>query len=500
MPPLARPLAKRNARSCAVAFIGALLSFPSMAAQWELLGDLPGGNYYSRGLGISADGRTVAGVSDSTLAAADDPDYTEAMRWSRASGMTALGDLPGGQFDSWAYDISADGEVVIGYGRIGDTANDIQAMQWTSAGGMVSLGGLGASGISLATAIASNGQTIVGGAISDAGTEAFRWTAADGMIGLGDFPSGYFHSYARGTNFNGEVVVGNSLKSAGTEAFRWTAADGLVGLGELPGGSYFSAAYGVSDDGNVIVGGSTSAASYPNREAFRWTPETGMVGLGDLPGDTAFSSYALAVSADGSTIVGFSLSPRGKEGTLWTEATGLLSLTDHILDLGVDLQGLFLGPAFDISPNGRFISGSMTNHNGNIEAYVVDLQLLQVEIDFDTYSNANNLRPDDAYFSTIGIKTMNRADGDALDFDATQINADSVQIGPGLAPNIALPLSSDFDNDGDADLSVGFRVEDSGIACGDTEISISGETYSGELFTGSDSINTTDCTTGNCHP
>ncbi|TDJ41882.1 MAG: hypothetical protein E2O50_07035 [Gammaproteobacteria bacterium] len=95
---------------------------------------------------------------------------------------------------------------------------------------------------------------------------------------------------------------------------------------------------------------------------------------------------------------------------------------------------------------------------------------------------------------------MNSADGDALDFDATQVNADSIQIGPGAAPNVALPLAMDFDSDGDTDLIVGFRVEDAGISCGDTEIVISGETHGGQLFMGSDNIITTDCSTGTCHP
>jgi len=123
-----------------------------------------------------------------------------------------------------------------------------------------------------------------------------------------------------------------------------------------------------------------------------------------------------------------------------------------------------------------------------------------VAIDFDPNSTANQIRPDTAYFTTIGIKTMNSADGDALDFDATQVNADSIQIGPGAAPNVAQPLTVDFDSDGDTDLIVGFRVEDAGISCSDTEIVISGETHGGQLFMGSDNITTTDCSTGICHP
>ena len=47
-----------------------------------------------------------------------------------------LGDLPGGLFNSQAYDVSADGSVVVGQGN---SASGGEAFRWTSAG-MVGLG------------------------------------------------------------------------------------------------------------------------------------------------------------------------------------------------------------------------------------------------------------------------------------------------------------------------------------------------------------------------
>ena len=53
------------------------------------------------------------------------------------------------------------------------------------------------------------------------------------------------------------------------------------GLGDLSGGSSFTSfARGVSADGTVVVGRSISVNGF---EAFRWTQTDGMVGLGDLP-------------------------------------------------------------------------------------------------------------------------------------------------------------------------------------------------------------------------
>jgi probable HAF family extracellular repeat protein len=138
-----------------------------------------------------------------------------------------LGGLPGGGFNSFAYDISADGSVVVGEG------------------------------------------------LSASGGEAFRWTQDDGMVGLGDLPGGSFSSKAFGTSANGSVVVGGS----GADAFRWTQSGGIVGLPSYP---YGSSAAGVSADGSVVVGTGTTfhggIRPYrpPETEVFRWTQDGGL--------------------------------------------------------------------------------------------------------------------------------------------------------------------------------------------------------------------------------
>ena len=42
----------------------------------------------------------------------------EAFRWTQATGMVGLGDLPGGSFNSIAWGVSADGSVVVGTGKL----------------------------------------------------------------------------------------------------------------------------------------------------------------------------------------------------------------------------------------------------------------------------------------------------------------------------------------------------------------------------------------------
>lgn len=123
-----------------------------------------------------------------------------------------------------------------------------------------------------------------------------------------------------------------------------------------------------------------------------------------------------------------------------------------------------------------------------------------VEVDFDPWSEANEIDPDSAGLAGIGVMTTSIADGDATDFDATQLDPATLRFGPAEASNIAVPIASDLDRDGDTDIVFGFRIEDAGIACEDTEINLSGMTYSGLPVIGSDSITTVDCTVGGCHP
>ena len=57
-----------------------------------------------------------------------------------AAAWSGLGDLSGGDFESSADAVSADGSVVVGYGTRGTSASSREAFRWTSDGGMVGLG------------------------------------------------------------------------------------------------------------------------------------------------------------------------------------------------------------------------------------------------------------------------------------------------------------------------------------------------------------------------
>ena len=72
-------------------------------------------------------------------------------------------------------------------------------------------------------------------------------------------------------------------------------------------------------------------------------------------------------------------------------------------------------------------------------------------------------------------------------FDATTVNIETVTFGPNGAP-VVYYAYEDIDDEGDIDLILHFRTQATGIAEDDTEVTLVGETDSGTVFTGTNTI------------
>jgi probable HAF family extracellular repeat protein len=125
------------------------------------------------------------------------------------------------------------------------------------------------------------------------------------------------------------------------------------GLGDFPNGLFESSAIAISADGSVIVGAGNSTNG---NQAFRWTQPTGMLGLGFINGFG--ESEAFAVSADGSVIVGYSDSVQGLQAFRWTEAGGMAGIGDIS-------GGLFGSASGAITGDGKMIAGIGDINGGN---------------------------------------------------------------------------------------------------------------------------------------
>ncbi len=79
-------------------------------------------------------------------------------------------------------------------------------------------------------------------------------------------------------------------------------------------------------------------------------------------------------------------------------------------------------------------------------------------------------------------------------FDAQTVDPETVLFGPdGATKRCSFFPLRDVNRDGKLDLVLRFRIRDTGIQCGDTEATLTGETFDGQKFWGSDSIKTVGC-------
>lgn len=215
---------------------------------------------------------------------------------------------------------------------------------------------------------------------------AWRWSSQDGISNLGNLGSDRNVSVA-GMSGDGNIVVGSSFNSDGDrQAFRWTAGSGMSGIDYIPL-STSATASDVSADGKFLVG--TANVSCPACEpvyidvdcagsdcgnyvptyyqAFLWTQHGGVQSLGTLqsedgsdpPHTRPLSSHANAISADGTTVVGYTHGGPS-DGFIWRAETGMQAIPR----LSDPQQQHTLFMPFDVDGDGSMIVGRMGGSSG----------------------------------------------------------------------------------------------------------------------------------------
>ena len=110
-----------------------------------------------------------------------------------------------------------------------------------------------------------------------------------------------------------------------------------------------------------------------------------------------------------------------------------------------------------------------------------------VTIDIKPGSDPNNIKPAGNKKIPVAILTNG-------DFSAQLVDPLSVQFGPdGATESHGRAHIEDVDDDGDMDMLLHFNTQETGIVCGDTVATLTGEAFGGEFITGSDSIVTVKC-------
>ncbi len=108
----------------------------------------------------------------------------------------------------------------------------------------------------------------------------------------------------------------------------------------------------------------------------------------------------------------------------------------------------------------------------------------EVYIDIKPGSYPNSINPGSNGVISVAILTTD-------DFDASTVDVTTVQFGPDGAEQCKRKAAiEDVDGDGNLDMVLHFKVKETGIQAGDTDATLTGQTYDGVSIEGTDSIRT----------
>ncbi|HEY1598354.1 MAG TPA: hypothetical protein VGG64_02040 [Pirellulales bacterium] len=323
----------------------------------------------SGAMGVSSNGTMIVGYTQ-TNQSIFSPYFEEGVVWTNGV-MTPLTNLPDNGFIGYAKGISGDGSTILGQGF----SDSLSAQYLLLRGGNLStLGQLSTNDGVIPAGISFDGSIVVGQAFdASMNTEAFRWQNGI-MTGLGFLPGGFINfSEATAVSADGNVVVGHGVSAASSsnQAFRWVAdgmGGGIMTPLVIPQGENSTVALAVSADGQTVVGyGGTNGG---NSASLMWKDGT-VTNLGLPAGYT--STEAVAVSGDGSIVVGwntFGTSNLNHQAYLWTQNTGMLPLQDYLIAHGAtNVAGWNLYVPTAISADGRTVVGYGYNPQGQLQAW-----------------------------------------------------------------------------------------------------------------------------------
>lgn len=179
------------------------------------------------------------------------------------------------------------------------------------------------------------------------------------------------------------------------------------------------------------------------------------------------------------------------------------STRDYVLDVRATVQELLDAGAqfivFVVRPNPQASGGSgailySSNEIGVFSPQfgpaelMVDLAMFRsVAIDIRPGNDPNAINPKSKGVIPVAILTTDA-------FDATTVDPTTVHFGAaGTEAAMVHSALEDVDGDGDADMILHFKTQHTGILCGDTSASLTGETLTRQAIGGSDSIKTVGC-------
>jgi uncharacterized membrane protein len=356
---------------------------PVSAALFTGLGDLPGGDFDSYPNAVSDDGLVVVGSGRSAAG-------YEGFVWTPAAGMRSVGDLPGGEHYSGAANVSPDGSVVVGMSS-GTLANqdwyrDYSAYRWTAPTGMTKLlpdAANPAHRFARPGAASTAGQTIVGSGIAPANPNGYFvspyvWTADAGSTPVlptfGPSLPGDKQAFFNDVTPDGGRAVGYAAfhHDHTTQPFEWTPGGGFSPLA-VPAANQNPHVFGISPNSNYI-NGFTAPTGGGTARGIVWDAARTPTLLDALSPDG--ESYAQSVSNSGLVVGSAEDAPNDFHATIWRNSTQPQKLRDYLAQehgLAQQLQGWTLYEATAVSADGLTIAGYGQAPDGTYQGWVARL-------------------------------------------------------------------------------------------------------------------------------
>ena len=122
-------------------------------------------------------------------------------------------------------------------------------------------------------------------------------------------------------------------------------------------------------------------------------------------------------------------------------------------------------------------------------------EVAQINIDIKPGNEQNVINPHEK--GGIWVAILSDTDSDSPFDPSSQVDIPTVEFGPDGAKAVRHKVK-DINEDGLGDLLLRFKIPDTGIACGDTEATLTGKTFDGVIFSGTDFIKTVGCKPKKC--
>jgi hypothetical protein len=298
-------------------------------------------------------------------------------------------------------------------------------------------------------------------------------------LGLGIAVDGTGNTYVTGSTGSTDfpTTSGSLQPTLGVvlDAFvaKLNAAGSALAYATYLGGNSGDTGSGIAVDstGSAYVTGSTLSTDFPTQNALQPTFHGGGF-VGDVfvaKLNAAGSALAYATYLGGSNDdQGLGIAVDSTGSAYVTGLTGSTDFRSNDFPTQNALQPIFGG--------------------GTSDAFVAKISgVITVTIDIKPGSFPNSINPKSKGLIPVAILTTDT-------FDATTVDPLSVKFGPNEATKTHRKgHKKDVDGDGDIDLVLHFRTQATGIKCGDTSASLTGETLAGQAIEGSDSIKTVGC-------